>query len=104
MSAVRYLSPREFLDYMRAEPRRKARGRFANKTGGRSCLGHYAEACGIPYNPEQGKFRCWPARWTDENAGLPLDHWLMIHQRYLINLNDSEPGFDAALYYIEGLS
>lgn len=108
---MNYPKPSEWVAYLREPGRKKARRQFANKNGGRCCLGHYADMCGLEYKPAQGLFyrEGYP---HGEAALLPDDHWLFHqvssphgnhqwHQEVLATLNDSKRGFDKVIEYIE---
>jgi hypothetical protein len=85
-------SPTELIEYLREPGRKKARKRFANNVGGRCCLGHYADMCGLVYRPEKGTFSV---------VDLPKGHWIFGVQERLALVNDTSPGFEKAIRILE---
>lgn len=107
---IYYPTPQELADYLRTPGLKKARGQFANEIGGRCCLGHYADMCGLEYDEDQGLFESAAEPENDDYAQLTVWHWLFdglagerIVQGYLARVNDTTEGFDEIIKILEGL-
>jgi hypothetical protein len=109
----KYPTPAELADYLEGEGIRKAKTKFGNDKGGFCCLGHYANLCGLEFDPEQKTFlfgRPELRWWSSEKpfAALPKNHWLLKWikdtnggprqaQDALAVLNDTSSGFDKVI-------
>lgn len=121
MSIVDYKSPEELVAFLRTNPP-KAKGQFAIGEG-RCCIGHYADLCGLSYDPSDGGFLAGPVlAGPGEHVEpvAPPDHWLFdraptvdssrsswglksSYQVNLITLNDSTDTFAEVIDYLENV-
>lgn len=110
---IRYPTPEELVAYLKEPGRKKATGQFAYEEG-RCCLGHYADMCGVTYDPGQGVFDTPDMAdmpYGSRRAALPDDHWLFADvaggeasvMGRLVQLNDGGYGddFSAVIEYLE---
>jgi len=111
--------PRDLIEYLKQPGLKKTTNKLADpKTGGRCCLGHYADMCGIWYDPDEGAFvrfsvlelrlssyGTYSTRATQ--PALPDDHWLFtnedgtILQDELQRLNDATLDFAQVIERLE---
>ena len=112
--------PRDLIEYLKQPGLKKTEGQLADpKTGGRCCLGHYADMCGIWYDPEEGSFvrfssleqrlRSYDTYCTRATQpALPDEHWLFMGeqdgstlQNELQALNDNALDFASVIERLE---
>lgn len=93
-----YPTPAELADYL--EGKKKARGQLARGREARCCIGHYADMCGLIYDPEGARIAVGPPpAHLGSIPRLPADHWLFTDtsegplQDRLIVANDGSAGF-----------